>query len=250
MALYRVRVSFMSSQGPLNPGTVVEASEGNANHPSNVSNVLVSDGSYCTAVCGGGSDAFCNGIMLTNFGFSIPTGATVVGLVAEVKCHQDGTSSNGATINVIGTTKDASTTYRSYTGFGGAVLPTSDAYVTFGDSATLWGNPGFYGSYTPAEVNSSNFGLRLLTVYNATHDGATYTLFIDHVRFTVYYTLPAVSGFFAFFRETKDRLNKICNPEQLGFPILPQRLPLLNSGLSAKCKIGLDNIRVVQEMSC
>jgi hypothetical protein len=63
---------------------------------------------------------------------------------------------------------------------------TTDATVTYGSSTDLWGT-----TWTPAEVNSSNFGLRL-KVQNA--NASSRTASVDYMELTVYYSIPSKIG--------------------------------------------------------
>lgn len=62
-------------------------------------------------------------------------------------------------------------------------LTTTNAYVTFGSSTDLWG----LTDLAPADINSSGFGVQ----FSASNGGASLEQAnVDHVRITIYYTVP------------------------------------------------------------
>jgi hypothetical protein len=115
----------------------------------------------------------------TNFGFAIPSGVTIVGVSARIE--QMGSAKDKIADTVVQLIVGGTAT--------GSNLPSAtkwddrDKYQPYGSSATMWGL-----SLTPAQVNASNFGLRL-RVTN-THTSAV-TASVDHVELTVYYMTGA-----------------------------------------------------------
>ena len=122
---------------------------------------------------------------LSNFGFAVPAGATIVGVESTVERSYTTTGSrtisSGRISLVTNTTligSNQSITYPANT----------DASVTTGGSASMWGANTI--TLTPAIVNNSNFGLR----FRVSHGGnsGTATARIDYVTLKIYYT-PAPS---------------------------------------------------------
>jgi photosystem II stability/assembly factor-like uncharacterized protein len=150
-----------------NFGVVVSATRGNG-AKSYVDHIRITV--YYTAPATGTSHY----LKITNFGFAIPTGATVTGIKVEAE----------------GYSTDAVTTLRVYPVKGGAIeashtditLPTSEVYTTIGGNSALFGEV-----WTPAQINSSTFGLALV----ATNDAlmTTQTAYIDPVQITIYYAV-------------------------------------------------------------
>lgn len=161
----------MSSQGPLSPGTAT-----NVASFSNPNNIKVSDNVYAT-----GSD-FCN-LTATNFGFSIPSGATIDGILFEVEAKDP----DGSFIREIYIIKSDGTQGSQkglvFTGVNG-----TDTYYPYGGSSDLWGL-----SWTAEDINDVDFGV---AVNCRTFDT---TIYIDHVRCTVYYTEGGGSANTGFF---------------------------------------------------
>lgn len=133
-------------------------------------------------------------LTLTNFGFSVPSNATICGVVAVVK-------KKAANVNALSTVFDNSVKLVKAGVVGGnnkALVgnwTTTNTAFTYGGDADLWGL-----TLTPADVNASNFGV----AFSANISG-TISLIpsaqIDNIQLTVYYTLSSLpvvlSGFTA-----------------------------------------------------
>lgn len=118
----------------------------------------------------------------TNFGFDIPTEATVDGILVEVeKMNTDdypGVVDSSVKIVKGGTIQGDNKSL-------GGSWPTSDAYYSYGDSSDLWGL-----SWTAADINSSDFGMAI-SVYKSDSWGNAQ---VDHIRITVYYHITGTSA--------------------------------------------------------
>ena len=122
-------------------------------------------------------------IKAEGFGFSIPTGATIIGVQVDVIGKASATASismSPAQSKIIkagtatGTAASNATTWT-----------TSPATYSMGGSSSLWGT-----TLAPADVNASNFGVQV-AVFNS--GGATVTASIDYVQMTVTYTAAGVN---------------------------------------------------------
>ena len=173
--------------GPESPGTVandatVEGGKYGVGTKEwlNPSNAKASDDSRATAVLAASS--LSNFLKATNFGFAIPEGATILGIVAGVERSK---SSSGGTVAALlypvkAGTVDTSGSYRGeLTAEGGASFwTTSDAVGYFGSSSDLWGLP-----WTAAEINNAGFGVAV----QAGNIGSETTARIDAITVTVYF---------------------------------------------------------------
>lgn len=123
-------------------------------------------------------------LKLTNFGFSVPTGATVTGVTIVVNGNGTDATAGNRSIEV-GLTKDG-TTLSGTRAASQNMNQTTDTNLTFGSSASLFGT-----TLTPAEVSASTFGI-LLRAAN-TNAGARN---IDYVTVVITYTnQEAIEGF-------------------------------------------------------
>lgn len=144
-----------ASQGPQAGSTAVnDTFIGNISwtNPTNIFSTSWANG-YTSAVLTLSQETYC--IKATNFGFSIPTGATVNGIIVNINRYQD----DGYIVDsvarivkggVIGTTDKSKGEYWPVTTAG------RDTPATYGSSTDLWGE-----TWTPSDINSSNFGFAL-----------------------------------------------------------------------------------------
>lgn len=116
----------------------------------------------------------------STFDFSIPGGATIDGVVAEFekKADLEYTEDYECKILKQGTEQGDN---KAKTGVD---WPSSDTYVSYGGASDMWGV-----TLSPAEVNATNFGVSISATYIG-EEGEASILEVDHVRITVYYTLP------------------------------------------------------------
>ena len=137
-------------------------------------NVYAVSGSIST------SDAFTAYLNGTGFGFFVPAGATISGIMVMVERSVSAVTSGRKTAdwavtlmkNGIGTGQNLKSA-TEYT--------TSDVTASYGNSTWMWQT-----SWTPAEINSAMFGVNFSSY--ATADTDTRTVSVDHINVTVYYT--------------------------------------------------------------
>lgn len=170
----------MASQGPNNPGTLVNDDSIGSSAWVNPTNAASSNNSYAT--CNEGNES--NYLRATNFGFSIPAGATIDGIIVEVEKRN---SSNNVLVsdNIARLSKTS-----GYVGdnLAAGEWPTSDTYVSYGGASNLWGT-----TWSVAEINSSDFGYAISMTPNFEGPPTT-DINVDHIRITVYYTEAASSS--------------------------------------------------------
>lgn len=114
-------------------------------------------------------------ITLTNFGFSIPTSDVITGMKVETKIG----SRNSVTARMI---RAGSPVGNTNTLAGNFAASSCNAAVLrqFGNDTEQWGT-----TWTPAQINASNFGVRVDVT------GNNYAM-IDWIRVTVYHNSPDV----------------------------------------------------------
>lgn len=149
---------------------------------TNPTNVAASDDSRATASITSPNST--HWITCTNFGFSLPAGAVVTGIVVEVEgsdATAPGTTNSdlfaklikGGTIG--GTELSATNVHTS-----------TDAYDTLGSSSNLWGN-----TLADTDVEASDFGVAIRLTCASGFGSASPR--IDHVRMTVHYVVPSAA---------------------------------------------------------
>lgn len=169
----------MATQGPNSPGTLANADRSGGIAWASPSNAASSNDSHTTHTTDGVNNAS-DYLVATNFGFSIPSGATIDGFLVEV----EGKKSSGAFIgaDLFYLTKDGSTDAgeNMVGSYGSGTWTTTDAYMSWGDATYLAAT-----SWTYSEVNASTFGV-MLSVSNSGDSGDIAS--VDHIRITIHYT--------------------------------------------------------------
>jgi hypothetical protein len=145
----------------------------------NPSNALHQDDTYTITALSESSNTSTY-LKVTDFGFAMPSTATIVGIEVKVDRHATG----GSLIvfdHSIHLVKDGSIvgTNRSE----GAAWPGSDEdeYAVYGNETDVWGD--FWG---PDDINADDFGV----VISAVLDGSgTRIAWVDNIQITVYYSI-------------------------------------------------------------
>lgn len=206
----------MPSQGPLSSldGGTNDASVGTIAW-TNPGNSISSDNADATASLNTGDVT--NYLKSLNHGFSIPTGATIDGIVVEFE--RAVSSPNRATDSAIRIVKGGviGSTNRS----AGAGWPGSDTYASFGGASDLWGE-----TWTPADINASDFGV-VLSATCPGDGGGTPVAQVDHIRITVYYSEPQTIS-----------VTGIPSAEAFGTPNIDQGVKLQPGGIASAEAFG------------
>lgn len=170
--------AFAASVGPFNPGSAVNTTGFGSTAWSNPSNITSVGSPYASVTLTPGSSS--NYLKATNYGFNIPLSATIDGI--EVKIDRKGEQNLGFGFRddvlklvkggvISGDDKSSSNTY-----------PTTLSTKTYGANNDKWGL-----SWTPADINASNFGVALSTKSNLII--STLTASINSIQVIVHYTL-------------------------------------------------------------
>lgn len=183
----------MASAGPNLTGTAINGVQPdgfNTRDWTGASNVQSEDGvfaTYTSAPTTGSKYLNCQ-----NFGFSIPTGATIDGVMVEIKVKSgsNGTNvfSNPDTTGIVKLLKAGvvSGTNQVSTANSNSITTTL-TWFTFGSSSNIWGN-----TLAASDVNGSGFGV----VFNIPHNNtgkSSIIISVDAVRITIYYTSSGIS---------------------------------------------------------
>lgn len=158
-------------------GTVADDSSVGSFAWSNPSNATASDNSRASTATMGSADKS-HYLKCTNFGFAIPTGATINGIEVHVEWASLSGFVNARRYRariVKGGTIGSSTSWDS-----SLSLPGSDTVETLGGSADLWGE-----TWAASDVNGSTFGVALACQGPSFWWGSAD---VDHVQITVHYT--------------------------------------------------------------
>ncbi len=126
-----------------------------------------------------------NYLQAQNFGFSIPAGSTVDGIVVEIERYASVTGAGSVAddrIRIIDATGTIVAGSEKSTGLVWPVVD-ADAYQLYGGIADTWS----VTDWTPAKINNNNFGVAYQG--KTSNDNETFDLFVDHIRITVHYTV-------------------------------------------------------------
>lgn len=172
----------MASQGPRFPGT--GADDASVGTVSWNSATAVTAEDTVNAFRAHLNSQVTHYLKATNFGFSIPAGATIRGITVEIKrmrTSAGGTNQDSAVRIVkggsIGATNKASA----------AVWPLNVlTYASYGSASDLWGE-----NWTAADINASNFGAVLSGINpSATNTNSS----VDAIRITVTYSVTVTGA--------------------------------------------------------
>lgn len=119
----------------------------------------------------------------TNFDFEIPVGATIDGIVVEFEKRANESYAQDYSVKIVKAGTEQGTDKKKT----GVAWPLSDTYVSYGGAADKWGL-----TWTPAQINASNFGVSISALFEDGEEDDV-TVYVDHVRITVYYTEPATN---------------------------------------------------------
>ena len=174
-------------------GTIAWGSTGNA---------ISSNASYATATVDGETT---NYLRCLNYGFTIPVGATIVGIEVNVERKSNRTQNGGSEDAAMRLVKAGAiqATDRST----GTTYTTGDVVEAHGGATDLWGS-----TWTPADINAANFGAAFAAT-KPDPSGQPHDITVDHIQITVYYTVPSTPGSFNAF-ETGTGLGAITGPIQ------------------------------------
>ena len=166
-------IVFALDTGATSPGTTVDDATVGSVTWSNPNNSQASDNAYASLSIDAATSHY---LKATNFGFSIPDGATIDGILVEIERHMAGTDILDSDVKIVKADGTIGTTDKaSVTGW----VTTLNTYYSYGSSSDLWGE-----TWTAANINDADFGV-VLSVSSAINFSDA---FVDHIRITVYYT--------------------------------------------------------------
>jgi hypothetical protein len=171
-----------SPQGPNSPTAAVDDNSAGAVTWANPTNVFASDGVYATATIPGAS-VDSHYLKVTGFNFSLPTDATVNGIVVEIQ--RAGDAVPGVVDETIKLVKAGTITGNNKADTV-TDWPVSEAFATYGTSSDTWGL-----TLTGADVNDATFGVAIQAKLNV---AALHVAKVDYVRITIYFSGGSGAG--------------------------------------------------------
>jgi hypothetical protein len=127
-------------------------------------------------------------LQATNFGFSIPTAATICGIEVNIEKSATNLLLNLTSVedNSVRMIKSGTLTGNNMAQLNVVWSEDNDATSTYGDNYELWGT-----TWTPSEINSANFGVAISAEITGIV-GLLPAARIDGISITVYYLDPFV----------------------------------------------------------
>lgn len=167
----------MASQGPNLAGSADNVDNG-FDGWFNTSNATAHDGS--TADFGFVSDTETDYLYTFDYGFSVPSAATVDGIYREIKKDDNNTAGEAFDAHVY-LTKDGSTPGAEDKADTGTPWPDNLTWIDYGGPSDLWND-----TWSPADVNASTFGGFISA--SAVRVSGNFEARVDADRITIYYT--------------------------------------------------------------
>lgn len=171
---------FALTAGPNYAGTAANDTSSGTVAWTDPTNATASDDVRATITTGASNIS--NYIKATNFGFSVPAGSTIDGILVEIEEDRNGQengSGRESGIKIVKADGTIGTTNKST----GAALPTTDTFVSYGGAADLWGE-----AWTSTDTNDVDFGA-VFNVWGVTNTGQQV---VDSFRITITYTAAPV----------------------------------------------------------
>lgn len=175
----------MTDTGAISPGTMADDNTVGTVAWANPDNAKVFDGVY--SIAGIGEATTTHYLKATNFGFTIPVGSTIDGIIAEVdrKALGSGADIKDFSVKIVKAGSITGDDKAKTDWWGG------EAYISYGGTTDLWGVSWEYD-----DINSSDFGI-VFSCKDYTFTTPSFA-YVDHIRITVYYTEGGPTGYFLF----------------------------------------------------
>lgn len=175
--LFFLAPAFADSTGVDYPGTGADAAGTGTVTWASPGNATADDTSYSTATVTAINAS--HYLKMTNYGFSIPAGATINGITVEINKFQSGAASAGPADQFVYLVKAGTIqTSGSNKANTGTRWPASEAISTYGSTSDLWGN-----TWADTDINDSGFGVALAINSNSSRIAS-----VDYIRITIEYT--------------------------------------------------------------
>lgn len=185
LSMLRKKTSPVYFQGPNNPYSYSYVNNQNGATWENLSNILTSNNSYAYSNIGINYD-YAQSLLLYDFGFAIPYGATIDGIEVSVEAY----SINGvflASVNYplkIGKLGDSNIIETGYLEESQTISNTEQIY-TFGGPSNKWNNWSDY-PLTSDDINHPDFAIELTFIPDFNGE-----IYVDNVTMKVYYSTTA-----------------------------------------------------------
>jgi hypothetical protein len=152
---------------------------------SNPGNIISNDNTYATVAVNGGSIS--HYLQATNYGFGIPAGATITGITVTIGRFENSTALGNDVRDYRLQLIKGGVIVGSNLAATGTDWPITEGVASYGGTGNMWGT-----TWTPADINASNFGVALAV--NSTNIRIAS---VDYMQISVTYTATYRSQFTA-----------------------------------------------------
>lgn len=187
--------------GPSSGNTFLNSNiPGSTQSWTNTGNVSLSDNNYASfGDITAGMGSYTDYLVTTNFGFTLPPGIIIDGIVVKVECSDPNSRTSEYSVHIV-KTGNIGTEEKAL----GKPYPVSDKNIVYGSATDLWGE-----TWTDKQINDDNFGIAISAQRNAP-DGITAGQ-IDNITITVYYSFIALPVTLISFTATKENKSILLN---------------------------------------
>lgn len=155
---------------------------GGLTHWTTPTYIYTSNNTYANVRLYEADDNVSHYLRATTFGFTIPGGATIDGIKVEFeKKSSEYPDMWDESVKIVKAGSEQGTQKAT-----SADWPLTDTYISYGGASDKWGL-----TWTPAQINASNFGVSIAAVYYGYEESSR--AYVDHVRITVYYTVTGTN---------------------------------------------------------
>lgn len=168
----------MASQGPNNGGAFASnGGNGGIVIWAGPSDAQTSNDVRATALLQAEATSLTEWLQAQTFGFTIPSSATILGVLVEIEKSLSGAgvSIDSEDVRLLKAGGVGGANYGVTSGWG-----LTDAYTSYGGAADLWGR-----SWLPSDINAANFGMVIAATFSTGTQARIAQ--VDHIRITVYY---------------------------------------------------------------
>jgi len=171
------------SVGPNRPASGVNDSSVGTQQWFNPGNIKFAEDNL-SATTSSHFDVLSNYLKGSNFGFNIPAGAAITGILFEIRMFDSSqwNASGGCSDSIVSMVKGGSVQGANRAGH--ALATNGPRWESYGGSTDLWGL-----TWTPSDVNDQNFGGVLqVHLQGASGSGQQAGCSVDAFRITIYYS--------------------------------------------------------------
>ncbi|MBF4467206.1 hypothetical protein IRZ99_18270, partial [Flavobacterium sp. LC2016-12] len=159
----------------------------------NPEKITSNDSSNATVAVSSGGSFITHYLQGTNFGFTIPTNATIKGIQVSISRFSSvDSNNNNVKDNVVSLIKAGSIMGANRKVTNSNWSTSSTTVIDYGGTSDLWN-----GSWSPSDINSPDFGIVLSADINRGNGNGngTVTASVDYMQITVNYTLGEIEWY-------------------------------------------------------